>query len=425
MAEAKARIEEENNLNDKIASAMRKTFVSQINARKFLGHMRTKENNFFTKEDYEYFDMLMFQDARNVNEEIFDTLVKYMDWFDCLIRAVSDANLHLSHLVQTFSDLRDGVVNSKEQSSFENPATQHEDEALNAKIILEIKETFIRRINARSFLNHIKQHEAGIFYQEDYELFDELMKKNWKNVNEIIYDKLVKKKDWFKCLIRAVSNPNLNQLDLVKTFEDRKEMAEEDIMTSPDQTVYTPSNSPTSEESESDDEVTVQKSQASNTEAVTCKDQESDEESQSHAVKKRKLNESDDAFSKTVKGKPGWCRCGYCDVNEKFNHVCCVDLHKTIEKNNERKRKIWDVDKCVIKWPKVFKTALSQKFLEKEDNWRRYKVEMDPTNNPLVLYQLGCSYFRRFVSGEKPEEKIYAIPSCVDKKLKSRLFDLK
>lgn len=77
-----------------------------------------------------------------------------------------------------------------------------------------------------------------------------------------------------------------------------------------------------------------------------------------------------------------WCRCGYCDVNEKFNHVCCFDLHKTIETNNEHKKKIWPFDNCVIKWPKVFKTALSQKYLEKEDNWRRYKVDMDPTDNP-------------------------------------------
>ncbi|XP_059152814.1 uncharacterized protein LOC131938702 [Physella acuta] len=136
----------------------------------------------------------------------------------------------------------------------------------------------------------------------------------------------------------------------------------------------------------------------------------------------KKVKKNDEASSsKKIQGKPEWCRCGFCDLNEDRNEVCCYDLHKLVEDNynNKKKKKVLEAEKCMTKWSKLTKSVLSRLFLEREPNWRLYKLETNPTDDPKALYRLGCCSFRTFVNAEFTTEKTIALPSCVIKKLRS------
>ncbi|XP_059152813.1 uncharacterized protein LOC131938701 [Physella acuta] len=182
--------------------------------------------------------------AKNINEEIFDTLIKYKDWFSCLINAVSEPTLNQTDLVQRFSDLKDNVLKQSGASTTQLPSsstkacdTKHSSipdgmsisefqdrvNLVNDELAVAMKDTFVRRINARSFLRYTKMYESGIFTKEDYSYFDLAGKEEPSNLNGYIFDTLIKYKGWFNCLIGAVGHPSLNQEDLVGKFTELKD----------------------------------------------------------------------------------------------------------------------------------------------------------------------------------------------------------
>ncbi|XP_059152801.1 uncharacterized protein LOC131938689 isoform X2 [Physella acuta] len=446
---SKANVDHENKLNDEIAAAIRGTFVRRINARTFTFYTRTKLPNIFTKEDYSHFNAQMVSGAKNINEDIFDTLIKYKDWFSCLIQAVSDPTYNQTDLVQIFIDLKDSVVKQFGASSSQFPssstngpsansdgksASQNQDREnlLNDELASAVKETFVRRINARPFLNYTKLYESSIFTKEDYNHFDLVGKERSTNVNEEIFDTLIKYNGWFNCLIKAVGYPLLNQTDLVSTFLSLKDEVQKKMTLK----ATPPPVIPQQADSQSEGNINAEESHTQKADSPSDRDPAkapgpsktpakkkatNTTEASEPVVKKVKKNE-EASSAKKLQGKPEWCRCGFCDLNEDRNEVCCYDLHKLVEDNyeNKKKKKVLEAEKCMTKWSKLTKSVLSRPFLEREPNWRLYKLETNPTDDPKALFRLGCCHFRSFVNAQFTTEKTIAVPSCVIKKLKSR-----